>query len=40
MRAVLLLILGAVGVAFAKRQRDADKDAALWREATKASGTS
>ncbi|WP_228389267.1 DLW-39 family protein [Cumulibacter manganitolerans] len=39
MRKLLLVILGALGFALAKRRREADRDAALWREATSGSGT-
>lgn len=37
MRALLLAVLAAAGFAFAKRQKEAGKDAALWREATNGS---
>lgn len=34
MRKLILAVLGVASVVFAKRQQEAKKDAALWREAT------
>lgn len=34
MRKILLALLAAGGIAFAKRRQDAKKDAKLWSEAT------
>ncbi|WP_234356379.1 DLW-39 family protein [Blastococcus sp. Marseille-P5729] len=35
MRKLLMAVLAAAGLAFAKRQQQAKQDAELWREATK-----
>lgn len=38
MRKLFLALIGAAGVAFAKRQQRTKQDAALWRDATGGSG--
>lgn len=39
MRKLLMALLAVASVVFAKRQQDAKKDAALWREATDGSAS-